>query len=744
MDHFLHLFSMGGPFMYLVLLVAGAGLILAFTCGGLTAARVRMPAPAWLVALALLPAVGALGRFLGQRMADKAVGSASFEQKDALLAAGLSIAAYTEVFAWSAVALLAALTALSAGLFHMVGAGRPTRFTPVPGFVGGGLALLVATALLVWAVLLDGGGYPYLGPACLLFGGVGALLVGLRTGVEEADARQMAAARALVGFCLVLAPLAALLAGRLDGFILINKAVGAASAEQRMALVALGVEVARASTWTGLAATMVGLVAAAALALPTAGKLMNNRTLLMGLVSASLMFPAVAICSLTWLHADRLVGQLSMFHGLTVAEQVVDLPEDNSSQSGTGVQRVRTSYARVDGAWIEMAAPGRDEASPWDTPDTEGHVLVAASGAEPVRTLVERRWFGADEDGDRYPIVEVMVRNSYAFQATDHRYVQAMALRGVWFLWLTGDGADIGSTGTGGASGGAESEFDEDERADAPPSLARVDLELEDVLYVVDVAGGAAAGASADLGLTAGASETWALSSHGHATALGNAADAREELGPLVRRLQSRAVVFVPGSSWSVQELVDLCAAAQIEQEEDGSSYSWSAFRAACAVDDSVPTASYGDYTPARLLGTEAVEAARAERLAAESRRSGYGSGYSSQTSGGTPGMATGDPIVLGAVDRSAIEKEIKKHLAQIRYCYQKELNKNPALYGKIVIKFVIAKDGSVSSAKVNTTTMNNPIVENCICQRFMRFQFPEPRGGGIAIVSYPFVFKSG
>ncbi len=125
---------------------------------------------------------------------------------------------------------------------------------------------------------------------------------------------------------------------------------------------------------------------------------------------------------------------------------------------------------------------------------------------------------------------------------------------------------------------------------------------------------------------------------------------------------------------------------------------------------------------------------------------SGYGSGggYFGQKSSGTPGMSTGDPIILGALDKSVIDRVIKQHLAQIRYCYQKELNKNPGLMGKIVIKFVIAKDGSVSSAKVNSTSMNNPIVENCICQRFMRFQFPQPKGGGIVIVTYPFVFKSG
>ncbi len=124
---------------------------------------------------------------------------------------------------------------------------------------------------------------------------------------------------------------------------------------------------------------------------------------------------------------------------------------------------------------------------------------------------------------------------------------------------------------------------------------------------------------------------------------------------------------------------------------------------------------------------------------------SGYGSGggYYGQKGGGAPGVGAGDPIILGALDKSIIDRIVKKHLPQIRYCYQKELNKNPKLFGKMIVKFVIAKDGSVSSSSTKSSTLKSPIVENCIHSRFMRMQFPQPKGGGIVIVSYPFVFNS-
>ena len=82
--------------------------------------------------------------------------------------------------------------------------------------------------------------------------------------------------------------------------------------------------------------------------------------------------------------------------------------------------------------------------------------------------------------------------------------------------------------------------------------------------------------------------------------------------------------------------------------------------------------------------------------------------------------------------------------MAQIRYCYQQQLTKNPSLGGKISIKFVIAKDGTVSSASTKSTTMNNAAVEGCIAGRFLKFQFPEPKGGGIVMVTYPFIFSPG
>lgn len=122
----------------------------------------------------------------------------------------------------------------------------------------------------------------------------------------------------------------------------------------------------------------------------------------------------------------------------------------------------------------------------------------------------------------------------------------------------------------------------------------------------------------------------------------------------------------------------------------------------------------------------------------------GFGSGagnFGPKGEGGI-GRIGGDPIILGALDKSLIDRVIKRNLNQIKYCYSKQLNTNPTLNGKIVVKFVISGDGSVSQAKTHSSTMTGGgAVTSCINSRFLRFQFPEPKGGGIVIVKYPFLF---
>ena len=108
-----------------------------------------------------------------------------------------------------------------------------------------------------------------------------------------------------------------------------------------------------------------------------------------------------------------------------------------------------------------------------------------------------------------------------------------------------------------------------------------------------------------------------------------------------------------------------------------------------------------------------------------------------------TPEPAVDEPVAMGSIDKSVIDRVIKRHLNQIRYCYEKELKAHPRLAGKVVISFTIDADGAVSDAAVKSSTLADPVVEGCVRSRFARMRFPAPHGGGEVAVSYPLVFSN-
>ncbi|MBU0531390.1 MAG: AgmX/PglI C-terminal domain-containing protein [Candidatus Uhrbacteria bacterium] len=105
------------------------------------------------------------------------------------------------------------------------------------------------------------------------------------------------------------------------------------------------------------------------------------------------------------------------------------------------------------------------------------------------------------------------------------------------------------------------------------------------------------------------------------------------------------------------------------------------------------------------------------------------------------PKMELGDPIILGELTEDQISTVVEAKNEQMLACYESQLGEVSDLRGKVVIKFVISRDGTVSSAKINTTSMTNTAVEECLCGQFMKMVFPPPKGGGIVIITFPYQF---
>jgi hypothetical protein len=124
----------------------------------------------------------------------------------------------------------------------------------------------------------------------------------------------------------------------------------------------------------------------------------------------------------------------------------------------------------------------------------------------------------------------------------------------------------------------------------------------------------------------------------------------------------------------------------------------------------------------------------------------GYGTGVGGLGKKGDRdvSIATGTPIVQGSLDKELIRKVIQSHASQIRYCYEQQLAISPKLEGKVSIRWIINANGSVSSPQLDRggTTMDNGAVPSCMMSRIGTWMFPKPKGGGIVVVTYPWILR--
>lgn len=109
----------------------------------------------------------------------------------------------------------------------------------------------------------------------------------------------------------------------------------------------------------------------------------------------------------------------------------------------------------------------------------------------------------------------------------------------------------------------------------------------------------------------------------------------------------------------------------------------------------------------------------------------------------GQVGTLEEESEVMGGLDKEVIAKIIRSYLGQIRYCYERQLSATPDLYGKLLVQFSISQAGTVNTQSILSSSLQNKNVEGCVLKQVANWKFPEPKGGTIVKVSYPFLFTS-
>jgi hypothetical protein len=126
--------------------------------------------------------------------------------------------------------------------------------------------------------------------------------------------------------------------------------------------------------------------------------------------------------------------------------------------------------------------------------------------------------------------------------------------------------------------------------------------------------------------------------------------------------------------------------------------------------------------------------------------KDGMGNGHGNGLGGHvvkTPIIRTPTFDTNGRLPAEVIQRIVRQNAGRFRLCYENGLTKNPGLTGRVVTKFIIGRDGSVASATDAGSDMPDQVVTQCVVRSFTNLSFPPPQGG-IATVSYPFIFSPG
>ncbi|MCB9662866.1 MAG: TonB family protein [Alphaproteobacteria bacterium] len=94
------------------------------------------------------------------------------------------------------------------------------------------------------------------------------------------------------------------------------------------------------------------------------------------------------------------------------------------------------------------------------------------------------------------------------------------------------------------------------------------------------------------------------------------------------------------------------------------------------------------------------------------------------------------EPVVLGRLPRTAIDGALASQREALAACHA-----SGARPGKVLVYFVVDADGSVKKASVRSTSLRDDTAEACVLEVVRGTRFAAPEGGGIVVVTYPFVF---
>jgi hypothetical protein len=127
----------------------------------------------------------------------------------------------------------------------------------------------------------------------------------------------------------------------------------------------------------------------------------------------------------------------------------------------------------------------------------------------------------------------------------------------------------------------------------------------------------------------------------------------------------------------------------------------------------------------------------------------GFGGGARGTGTGSIPGKGefaigteASEVQILGSLTREEIERVVNAHRNEIDFCYQRELQRDSRLSGKMAYQWTIIDQGQVESVKATNNSTGSRGLESCIRDKVKGWRFPSPAKGSKAVIDWTWSFK--
>ncbi len=95
-----------------------------------------------------------------------------------------------------------------------------------------------------------------------------------------------------------------------------------------------------------------------------------------------------------------------------------------------------------------------------------------------------------------------------------------------------------------------------------------------------------------------------------------------------------------------------------------------------------------------------------------------------------------------GKIDKDAVAKVFARRKNAIQYCYEKALQRDSTVHGKIAIRFTIGPAGRITAISATENSTGVPAIADCIIDKVQSWRF-DPVEGGSVTFNYPFVLDA-